>query len=225
MTMIIPDIEVQIEAISLSGNRPLVICDVDEVVVHFLRAFENCLHANDLWLDKVSFALNGNIRRKSDNEPIPVEELHLLLEDFFHAETATFEAIDGAVETLNGIADRAEIIFLTNLPGHYAIARRKNLDAHGLNAPVLINSGKKGPAVKRLTEIAKTPCIFIDDTPDHIASVIEYTPHVETVHFVHDPQFDRILEPIEGTGLRTGHWQETAIFLEDWLKLASTKPQ
>lgn len=188
-----PEIYDQIDTLSLSGNKPLVICDVDEVVVHFLRALEDHLHDNDLWYDAVSFSLNGNIRRKHDNEAIRVDEFHALLKNFFHKETANFKAIEGAVETLNGLSGRAELVFLTNLPDHYAKARRKNLNAHGLKAPVLVNSGHKGPAVKRLAEKANVPCFFIDDAPDHIASVIEYIPHVETVHFIHDPRFDKIL--------------------------------
>ncbi len=216
------DINFQIDALTLSGNRPLVICDVDEVVVHFLAALEDHLHENDLWLDAVSFALNGNIRRRHDNEPIPVEELHDLLRNFFHTETINFKAIEGAVDTLNNISDRADLIFLTNLPGHYAADRRKNLDAHGLTAPVLVNSGHKGPAVKRLAEKVNVPCFFIDDAPDHITSVIEYIPQVETVHFVHDPRFEKILDTIEGTGLRTGHWHEMSTHLDHWLKAANT---
>ena len=216
------DIYLQIDALTLSGNRPLVICDVDEVVVHFLAALEDHLHENDLWLDAVSFALNGNIRRRRDNEPIPVDELHALLRNFFHTQTENFKAIDGAIATLNGLSNRADLIFLTNLPGHYATARRKNLDAHGLTAPVLLNSGDKGPAVKHLAERANVPCFFIDDAPDHITSVIEYIPHVETVHFVHDPRFDKILDPIEGTGLRANHWDETSTHLDQWLKAANT---
>ena len=41
----------QIANLQLRSNRPLVICDVDEVVVHFTRDFEDFLDGLGLWLD------------------------------------------------------------------------------------------------------------------------------------------------------------------------------
>jgi hypothetical protein len=41
----------QILQLELDPQRPLLLCDVDEVVVHFLRGLENWLDRNGLWLD------------------------------------------------------------------------------------------------------------------------------------------------------------------------------
>ena len=50
--------ERQIEALTLDPLRPLIVCDVDEVILHFLRGFEAYLNDNGLWLDPASFALS-----------------------------------------------------------------------------------------------------------------------------------------------------------------------
>ena len=52
-------------------NRPPVLCDVAEVIVHFTRDFEDYIGLHGLWLDTSSFALNGNIRHRESTTPAP----------------------------------------------------------------------------------------------------------------------------------------------------------
>ena len=44
------------QGLSLDQSAGLVICDVDEVIVHFTRALEAYLAERRLWLDISSFA-------------------------------------------------------------------------------------------------------------------------------------------------------------------------
>ena len=60
----------QLATLRFTG-RPLVICDVDEVIVHFTRDFEDYIGLHGLWLDTSSFALNGNVRYRETNAPAP----------------------------------------------------------------------------------------------------------------------------------------------------------
>lgn len=198
----------QLDELALSRRDRLVICDVDEVVVHFTRALEIYLGERDLWLDTSSFALNGNVRRMIGNEPIEASEVGKLIDDFFITRTRHMEPIDGAIDSLLAIADHADIVLLTNLPHHSGDARRENMRSHGLDFPVITNSGPKGPAIKTLASMVDGPVVFIDDSPSFIASAYEHVPHVRLVHFLHDERFARHLEPVDYVTLRTGSWDE-----------------
>ena len=129
------------------GGRPLVICDVDEVVVHFTRELEDHLDTHGLYLSPQSFALNGNVRRKFDDEPVAYDEL-------------------------------------------------------------ITNSGPKGPAIRRLAGMAGGKVVFIDDSPQFLASAFEYAPDVHLVHFLHDERFARHVPEADYVSLRTGRWDE-----------------
>lgn len=199
----------QIEALPLNGDRPLVICDVDEVVVHFLRALEAYLETCDCWLDPASFALNGNVKRVLNHEPVPTAELGTMLEAFFTEHTATFEAIEGAAAGLETLASVADIVMLTNLPEAYLADRRRNLEGHGMCYPVVVNSGLKGAAVQALTERCAAPAIFLDDSPSNIVSVRDTVPETHIVHFMQDARFARHTSDLDGIFLKSDNWRET----------------
>jgi len=198
----------QIGSLSLARRDRLVICDVDEVVVHFTRALEAYLGERGLFLDTSSFVLNGNVRRRDGNGALPASEVGKLIDDFFIARTRDLEPIDGAIASLLAIAGHAEVVLLTNLPHHSGEARRENLRAHGLEFPVITNSGPKGPAIKTLASMVEGPVVFIDDSPSFIASAYEHAPHARLVHFLHDDRFARHLPPLDYVSLRTASWDE-----------------
>jgi hypothetical protein len=198
----------QIGELSLNRSRPLVICDVDEVVVHFISDFENYLAERDLWLDFDGFALNGNVRNRQSGEPASAEIVSGLVHSFFAARTRHQELIPGAVDTLNRFADHAEVVMLTNLPGDFRQERIDNLMGHGLTHPVIVNSGPKGPAVRMLAEQHQGPVIFIDDSPSYLASVYEHHPECHLIHFLQDVRLQKVVEPMPWLSLRTASWVE-----------------
>ena len=194
-------------------GRPLVICDVDEVIVHFTRDFEDYIGVHGLWLDTSSFALNGNIRHRETNIPTPEEQVAELIGTFFEQRTRHMQEIDGAVESLLAFGAKADVVLLTNLPHTAGDHRRENLKSHGLPYPVVTNSGPKGPAIRNLTDRGGKPVVFIDDSPSYIASAHEYAPEVQLVHFLHDDRFARHIEPLEYVTLRTASWAEIRAFV------------
>jgi hypothetical protein len=198
----------QLEELRLAKDRPLVICDVDEVVVHFTRAFEGYLAERALYLDTSSFALSGNIRRSEGDVPLLQDEIMQLIDGFFAERTEELDAIDGAVESLTALADTAEIVMLTNLPHHAREKRITNLRKHGLDFPCITNNGPKGPAISHLTAGRNLPVVFIDDSPNFIASSYQHAPHVHLVHFLHDERFSRHHDPFPFVSLTTGTWRE-----------------
>lgn len=189
-------------------KRPLVICDVDEVIVHFTRDFEDYIALHGLWLDTSSFALNGNIRYRESNSPAPDSLVADMIGTFFEQRTRHMQEIDGAVSSLLAIGEKADVVLLTNLPHTAGDHRRENLKSHGLPFPVVTNSGPKGPAIRHLAEQAGKPVMFIDDNPHYIASAHEYAPDVHLIHFLHDERFARHIEPLDYVALRTARWDE-----------------
>ena len=155
-----------------------------------------------------SFALTGNILSIETEAAASEAIVSQLISDFFEDRTRHMEPIDGAVESLLHIGETADIVLLTNLPHTAGDHRRENLAGHGLNFPVVTNSGPKGPAINDLVTRAAKPCVFIDDSPAFIASAYDHAPGVHLVHFLHDDRFARHIEPLDYVSLRTGSWTE-----------------
>jgi len=197
----------QLAGLKLTG-RPLVICDVDEVVVHFTKGFERYLDEHGLWLEAASLALHGNVRHVAGNHPADDALVSRLIDNFFAERTRHMEAIDGAVSSLLTISGEADVVMLTNLPHEAGDDRRANLADHGLPFPVVTNSGPKGPAISKLAAAAQGPVVFIDDSPSFIASAFEHAPEVHLVHFMHDQRFGRHVPPLEYVSLRAAAWDE-----------------
>lgn len=198
----------QLEGLTFT-RRPLVICDVDEVIVHFTRDFEHYIAAEDLWLDTASFALNGNIKCRRTGEAQPDHRVADLVARFFTDRTRHMQPIEGAVDSLLTISGTADVVLLTNLPHSAGDCRRANLTGHGLPFPVITNSGPKGPAISEIIARAGKPdCVFIDDSPGFIASAYEHAPDIHLVHFLHDERFARHIAPLDFVSLRTATWDE-----------------
>jgi hypothetical protein len=212
---LIPSVRRQIDDLVLERDRPLVICDVDEVVVHFIRSLERHLEDNGCWLDAASYALNGNVRERHSNEPVSTKRLGDLLFGCFTEHTHKMDAIDGATDSLESLSAHAEIVMLTNLPENYLEDRITNLTGHGMPYPVVANSGEKGPAVDALLDGSQHVAVFIDDSPTNIRSVGNSCPSVDLVHFIPDPRFSRHIGPMDGVALRSDNWNETHEFILD----------
>jgi len=67
--------------------------------------------------------------------------------------------------------------------------------------------------VKALSSRAGQPVFFVDDIPQHFASVAEVTPHVLLVHLVGDERLKPILPDCAQAHLRAGSWNEAAQFM------------
>ena len=208
-----PSTREQLEALRLDPARPLLLCDVDEVVVHFLRGLEGWLDRNGLWLDPASFALNGNIRRKDGNEPLPGPEIGPALMAFFEAETVNLEMIDGAAAALDELSQFGDVIMLTNLPVQFRDARIENLRNHGIHHPVVTNSGPKGPAIAALAASHEAPVVFIDDNNGYLKSAAEYVPATRLVHFMQDERFGRHVEREDHIHHRTDNWLDAGRYI------------
>jgi hypothetical protein len=206
--MISDETTAQLAELQIAANRPLLICDVDEVIVHFTRDLETYLEAQELKLHASSLALAGNIRRIADNAPISTEAVANLIDQFFADRTLHMEPIQDAVEALHAIAQQATVIMLTNLPHFARSDRLANLASHGLEFPVITNSGPKGPAILDLASRTTKPVVFVDDSAGFIQSAYDHAPHIHLVHFLQDERFAVHTPHFDFVSLRTDAWSK-----------------
>ena len=214
--MLSEEISNQIETLELDPHRPLVISDADEVLLQFMRQFEIYLDRNDMWIDLSSFRLQGNIKYKGSDEAVDMTNRNII-DDFFAAETLNFSPVEGAAEALNALSKEAQIIILTNLPLAQKSERQINLSKHGMDYPVIVGSGLKGPAVKSLGEKINAPLFFLDDIPHNINSVAEYVPTSGRIHMIADPRLSKLIGAAEGASARIDQWQEAQAWILDKL--------
>jgi len=214
--MLSEEISNQIETLELDPDRPLVISDADEVLLQFMRQFEIYLDRNDMWIDLSSFRLQGNIKYKGSDEAVDMTNRNII-DDFFAAETLNFSPVEGAAEALTALSKEVQIIILTNLPLAQKSERQINLSKHGMDYPVIVGSGLKGPAVKSLGEKINAPLFFLDDIPHNINSVAEYVPTSGRIHMIADPRLSKLIGAAEGASARIDQWQEAQAWILDKL--------
>ena len=216
MTPPAPEILTQLETLDLDPSRPLIISDADEVLLRFMAQLEHFLEKKGLWIDLGNFAISGNIKSLETNEPVEFPDL---IDEFFDAETRDIQPTSGAAQSLETLAARAQIIVLTNLPAKNKQERIDNLNTHGMNYPVVVGSGAKGPAVAWLSARISAPVFFLDDIPHNVDSVAEHAPEVRSIHFVADPRLARLIGPAKGATTRIDVWNEAY----DWISSELTQ--
>ncbi len=170
-------------------NRPLVVTDCDEVLLHMVRHFRD-------WLGDehgVDFLLEGNpfvqsMKRRDSEVEMTEAEVWDLLGRFFDTEMGRQTAIEGAVEAITELQREADVVVLTNLVDKRNEARVRQLRDFGITAKVFTNQGPKGGALSRIIdEFSPSRAVFIDDIAQHHASAGEVVPHVHRLHFCGEP--------------------------------------
>ncbi len=170
-------------------TRPLIISDCDEVILHMVVPFKE-------WLEEsqgVNFRLEGGnfgeaLRWQESGTLLEASDVWRMLGGFFDTEMERQYPIDGAIEALNELSKRADVVVLTNLVDERRDKRAEQLAAHGLHTDVYTNQGPKGPALARIIEERQpTDIYFIDDLPQHHSSVSEVAPEVVRLHMCGEP--------------------------------------
>lgn len=189
-------------------GRPLIVVDADEVLLRFLQGLEDYLPAEGLYLDLQTYQLTGNIRRKADGTALDQASVTALLKTFHATAGLTLDPVAGAAEALADLARHTQIFVLTNIAPELADRRRDNLRRHGLDYPVIANSGLKGAAFAALATAAGAPAVFVDDLPHHHASVSEAHAGAVHIHLVADPRLFGMAKPAPQAELFSSDWRE-----------------
>ena len=85
----------QIEELA-ADDRPLLVLDVDDVLLEFIRPFPRFLEAQGYELSLSSFQLNGNIREIATGVAAEKERVGELIDAFFHAQADWQSVTEGA---------------------------------------------------------------------------------------------------------------------------------
>jgi hypothetical protein len=207
----------QFAALALTRGRPLLIVDADEVLFYFMRGLERFLESRDLYFDWASYALHGNIRQRRDNAPVAAEILHPLLQRFFAETTEDLEPVEGAAQALAELSRIAQVVVLSNVPMAARNARIRALARHGMEFPLIANTGPKGPAVATMLRQVMAPAIFIDDIPHNHRSVAELAPAAHRLHYIADTRLAALLGPAPDCHHRAETWTEMQAHIQTLL--------
>ena len=199
-------------------TRPLIICDCDEVLLHFVEPFRQYLgSAHGMTLSLDTFALVGNVRR-ANGEVVPPGEFLPLLEGFFDTHMDTQTPTPGAVAALGALSQSCDIVILTNVADRHAAVRTSELARLGMPYRVVGNHGPKGkPVADLVAEHGAIRALFIDDLPPHHKSVAEIAPEVHRLHMVADPQLHGLIPPAPHAHARIDHWDEALPYIRQAL--------
>jgi len=215
-----PEEEKRIEALARS-DRPLVVCDIDEVVLEFVSPFMAFLDSHGHELRADSFRLSGNVYLKDTGQAVDNEIVSDFLERFFGEHDTWQTPVEGALDTLAEIeaTHEADIVFLTAMPPRHHGRRRTLLDRHGFAHPMIATEDAKGGAVAELTRHnPKRPVAFIDDLPPNHISVLNAVPDALGLHLMAYRAFAPHLPPMPKGVTSVEDWPAAAAAIADFLE-------
>ncbi len=158
------------------GDRPLIVCDIDEVVLEFLTPFTAFLRSQSCDLLPRSFRLHGNIVSLLDGSELDRDQVDTFEDAFFASQDLWQKPAERAIETLQALSDEADIVFLTAMPPRHHGVRRRLLDRFDLAFDMIATEQPKGPVVAQLHDRRNLPVAFIDDMQRNLLSVGEHVP-------------------------------------------------
>lgn len=197
----------QIEELA-HDDRPLLVLDVDDVLLEFVRPFPRYLAAQGHELRLDTFRLHGNVIDLATGEPAEPGRVAELIDAFFEVQSEWQSVTAGAADAMAHFGDRIEIVMLTAMPHRHRATRRAHLDALSLPYPLLTTEMAKGPAILRLRGQTQRPVAFVDDQPRNLASAQQSVPDVHLFHLMDDISLrDMLPAPPEGTFV-VDDWRE-----------------
>lgn len=191
-------------------DRPLVVCDIDEVVLEFLTPFTRYLRANDHDLLPRSFKLHGNVVSVKDGIAPDDAAVSAFLEDFFLTQDQWQTPAERVVETLASLTEDADIVFLTAMPPRHRPIRRALLDGFGLDFPMIATEQPKGPVLARLHGDRDQPVVFLDDIERNLRSVREAVPDCLLINMMANAAFKPFLPVPEAGIVAASDWDAAA---------------
>lgn len=197
----------QIEELA-ADDRPLLILDVDDVILDFIKPFPKYLQAKGFELRLDSYRLNGNIFHLDTGSAAEAAHVKSLIDEFFHGQADWQTVTDGAADAMAQIAKSAEIVLLTAMPHRFRDARRRHLDTLGLPYPLLTTEMAKGPAVARLRGPKPRAVAFVDDQPRNLVSAHESVPDAALFHLMADNSLRDLMPPPPDFAIVVHDWTE-----------------
>lgn len=211
-----PETARQIAELSLD-TRPLLVLDVDDVLLEFVRPFVRFVDAQGYALGLESFRLNGNIKHKITGEVADNARVAGMITEFFDAQADWQTLTDNAAGTLEALAEDVEIVLLTAMPHRHRDHRRAHLDAIGLNYPLVTTEAPKGPAIASLRGTSGRAVAFVDDMPHNLASARQSLPDIHLFNMMAMPDLRKLLPPISEDITVVDAWSDAGPMIADSL--------
>lgn len=204
-------------------DRPLLVCDVDEVVLEFVTPLMAFLQTRGFELRAQSYRLWGNIYSLETGNVAEKTEVKDFMAAFFNEQEKWQTPAKNAAETLAKLADDADIVFLTAMPPHHHGLRRELLNKAGMPYPMIATMDAKGPEVASLHGGRDLPLAFIDDIFVNLHSVRDHVPNTLLVNMMANDAF-RALAPDPGEGVASAaNWIQAKGLIRDHFGLSGTK--
>lgn len=205
--MLFPTTFPKIDISLLNNNKPLLVCDADEVIFDFMTSFEGYLNSQNLFFSWNSYALEGNILDKNKKE-IHKDFIKEIINDFFKVNTVTMNLMNGAKKSIKKLSSTFNIIVLSNIPFDFYDARLKALKKNNLNFPFYANKGPKGKVMKKIALEFKNNIWFIDDSPFQIKSVQLAEKRIKTILFVGNSKLEKLIKHRKYWGFFSNKWKK-----------------
>lgn len=206
------DIATNVSQVRL-GDRPLVVCDIDEVVLEFLTPFTAFLRSHSYDLLPRSFRLYGNIVSLLDGSELDRDAVDSFEEVFFANQHLWQKPAEKAVETLQSLSADADIVFLTAMPPRHHGIRREFLNQLDLSFDLIATEEPKGPVVARLHDGRSLPVAFIDDMQRNLLSVADHVPKCLLLTMMANADFKPFAPPPVGSIVAAAGWAHAAELL------------
>ncbi len=191
-------------------NRPLLITDCDEVLLHMVSHFGDWLgeaHGVDFAFETGQFA--NALTRRHDGSPVADHEIWPLIDGFFPDEMHRQTLVPHAAHALKRIDTEADIVILTNLRDECREDRVAQLAALGIHHRVVCNQGGKGTPVRALIdELNPSVTVFVDDLPQHHESVAQDAPDVWRLHMIAEPRMAPAVPAAPHAHARIDDWRD-----------------
>lgn len=187
-------------------DRPLLVLDVDEVVLEFIQPFIGYIGSLGLELRTDSFRLHGNVFDRATHAAVTDERVSLLIEEFYFVQADWQTAPAGAAEALATLAEKAEVVMLTAMPHRHRATRRALLDRLGFPYPLLTTERPKGPAILQLRGEFLRPVAFVDDIAHNLVSARASVADAHLFHLMAHKGLRALMPPLP----------EGIVAVEDW---------
>ncbi|MCF6196212.1 MAG: hypothetical protein L3J50_05860 [Emcibacter sp.] len=207
----------QLKLLSLNKTRPVIISDADEVILHFAHILSDYLKTQGMYVNFVSYALEGNIKYIDNDKPVDSALFGEIIDDYFDNYVEKQPLVKNAAAHLKNLSEFCNIIILTNIPHDYADRRRALLTEAGLTYPMISSSGPKGPVMKAIRKMTSQELIFIDDISHHHKSVAKFVPDALRIQFIANRHLNSIEKKSEFCHHRCHDWPHIEQVVRDYL--------
>ena len=207
-----------LDHVIIDPRRPLIMVDVDEVLAKFMLGFEKFIGRYGYEMRITRFALFQNIFSAGAETHVAMDEGVELFNGFFRHGADDLEPAEGAADALADLSTHADIVILTNAPGHGREARSGWLRKHGLDYPLVVNAGLKGPVAAEMARRTAGASVFIDDLLPNLESVADSAPAVSRFQMVADERLRPRAPSIPERHPRHDEWPALKAAIESILR-------